>query len=242
MRCLDHELSEEVHPWLEIDVGFGIPRAGEIIHAGCERSLRLVDTVLPFKQQHISIISLSAQEPIVPFLYFAPILCRKIDGGESIRPPEVLECQDESGRVAVLDVLLHKSRTTAKFLSLLASVLLSWDPPIIEHSIKPALDDLKCQCLVFSNANFAVEAIVPKEPPRKALAGRREAEQSLWKIRNCYEVVLNLQITVLIWKSFVDFLDCSIGTVRVLDYLFGLQWSKCLKIDSFFKLNKLLEI
>lgn len=79
MRSLSHELSEEVHPSLQIDMPTTVIRPWEVVHPRGERSPHLMDAIMPAKQKHVSIF-LGVQEPLIPLLYLLPILLRKSTG------------------------------------------------------------------------------------------------------------------------------------------------------------------
>lgn len=55
MRSLSHELGEEVHPSLQVDMPTAVIRPWEVIHPRGERSPHLVDAIMPAEQKHISI-------------------------------------------------------------------------------------------------------------------------------------------------------------------------------------------
>lgn len=79
MRSFRHELAEEVHPSLQVNMPATVIRSREVVHAWGEGRAHLMDAIVPAKQKHISVF-LSVEEPLVPLLYLLPILLRESAG------------------------------------------------------------------------------------------------------------------------------------------------------------------
>ncbi|CAM6006166.1 unnamed protein product [Sphagnum balticum] len=112
MRDFNHELGEEIHPGLQVDVALGELGSGEVVEAGVEGGAYLADAVVPFEDVDFPVL-LRAEEPFVPPLHLLPVLRPESDGVEPLLPPQIVQGQDEGGRVAVADVLFHEGRAAA---------------------------------------------------------------------------------------------------------------------------------
>jgi hypothetical protein len=165
---LCHNFCEEVHPDLQINMPLADLWTRKVVHARSERGSSLVETVVPAKYQS-GAFGLGSHEPFVPLCQFLEVLRRKGLLCEELLLVEIRKSQDEGWWIAILNVLGHKSRTVAKLLSLLASILLARDPATIEHSVQPALNDPQNQVRLLPYSHLAVKAIVPQKAPGKPL-------------------------------------------------------------------------